>query len=161
MTGSSCYSKPGSSDSHSSASSLPLSLGLIHDHLRYLDALESKLVLDSRSIQRRLLSWAGLLRAMLFVGGLAYATCSMLGEYQYAAGMNATTVAGRIGNLRAAGTVFPLNPLFRKSSALWLAEIAVGQLDPRWKDAALAELGAAVRVDPTDPVLKYAIRKLR
>lgn len=58
-----------------------------------------------------------------------------------------------IDELREAARVFPLNYQFRKAPALALANIALHEPDPLWKEAALQELLIALKVDPFSPDL--------
>lgn len=95
---------------------------------------------------------------MLLALGLAYAITSLLGEYHYARGH----LQNRIGNIveenRKAAAIFPLNHVFRSGSAMVLTGIALQEPDLRWKEAAMLELEAALKIDPTSaPLLAPAI----
>lgn len=87
--------------------------------------------------------------AILLVGGLAYATCSMLAEYTYARGTDGSgTVGQQLSVLKLGAKLFPLERRFRTAPAKVLGNIVL-QASPEWKLAALPELKAALEADPT------------
>lgn len=118
-----------------------------------LPASSSKPVSASRFTWHARLSWAGLLRATLLGLGVAYATTSLLGEYHYAQAHRETKVGNIVDEYRKAASIFPLNHMFRKGSALALTDIALVEPDKRWKEAAMLELEQALKTDPTSAVL--------
>ena len=95
------------------------------------------------------------MQAMLFVAGLTYAILSLTAEFQYAAGMQASSVPTAVSHLRLAARLFPLDYRFRKASALYLANIAVEQNTKDWDRAALPEVYQALRADPTSADLLH------
>ena len=99
--------------------------------------------------------WAELLRVMLFGAGLLYAMTSLLGEYFYSNARQVPWAQGLV-ELRRAAAVFPLNYRFRIAPVVALHDLAVK--DPQFQEAVLAQVKAALAVDPTAPgLLVFAI----
>jgi hypothetical protein len=109
----------------------------------------------SQPISQQRLSLADWLRVMLFAIGLLYAMTSMAGEYLYADGYNASSVATAVESLRQSAEMFPLSSRFRKASALYLSHVAETQHTKEWAAAALPEINQALVDDPTSADLLH------
>ena len=119
---------------------------------------ELKPVLVSPPIWLQRQFWAVLLQAMLLAIGCLYGLTSLYAEYLYADGFGNRYVVSAVSDLRDAAEIFPLNYQFRKGSAQYLTAVAVGQKNPEWTKAALAEIYAAIEADPTSADLLNSMR---
>lgn len=87
--------------------------------------------------------------AILLVTGIAYATTSMLAEFNYVLGWNGNDLRSMVLHLRESAKWFPLDRRFRTASASLLGNQAIQSTDPTYKTVAIPELKYALRTDPT------------
>jgi len=118
----------------------------------------------SRGAFRPMRLLARLYWVMLFVLGLTYAGCTMMGEHYYAWGMiGSNSIIQSVDYLRKAGTLSPFDPQNRGAAARMLSIFAMKSEDRQWLEAARAECIVELQTDYSmaDILLKLYVIDLK